>query len=63
MPNALDDHRVVQRTFAAAGFEARILHPFVTKQYRQPVDPGNKTDDTPRSASPTRSPTPRLSAR
>jgi len=39
-------HRVVQRTFAAAGFETRILHPFVTKQYRQPVDPGDKTDDT-----------------
>jgi transposase len=38
-------HRVVQRCFAAAGFETRILHPFVTKQYRQPVDPGNKTDD------------------
>jgi transposase len=39
-------HRLVQLTFAAAGFETRILHPFVTKQYRQPVDPGNKTDDT-----------------
>src|SRR5438067_3568594 len=39
-------HRVVQRAFMAAGFETRILHPFVTKQYRQPVDPGNKTDDT-----------------
>lgn len=39
-------HRVVQRTFVAAGFETRIIHPFVTKQYRQPVDPGNKTDDT-----------------
>lgn len=39
-------HRVVQRAFAAAGFETRILHPFVTKQYRQPVDPGIKTDDT-----------------
>jgi transposase len=38
-------HRLVQRSFAAAGFETRILHPFVTKQYRQPVDPGNKTDD------------------
>jgi transposase len=38
-------HRLVQRTCAAAGFETRILHPFVTKQYRQPVDPGNKTDD------------------
>jgi transposase len=39
-------HRIVQRAFAAAGFETRILHPFVTKQYRQGVDPGNKTDDT-----------------
>jgi len=39
-------HRLLQRTFAAAGFETRILHPFVTKQYRQPVDPANKTDDT-----------------
>jgi transposase len=39
-------HRIVQRAFTAAGFETRILHPFVTKQYRQPVDPGNKTDDT-----------------
>ncbi len=39
-------HRIVQRAFAAAGFETRIVHPFVTKQYRQPVDPGNKTDDT-----------------
>jgi transposase len=38
-------HRLVQQTFAAAGFETRIIHPFVTKQYRQPVDPGNKTDD------------------
>jgi transposase len=38
-------HKVVQRAFAAAGFETRILHPFVTKQYRVPVDPGNKTDD------------------
>ena len=38
-------HRVVQRAFGAGGFETRILHPFVTKQYRQPVDPGNKTDD------------------
>src|SRR6266581_3266262 len=38
-------HRLVQRTFAAAGFETRILHPFVTKQYRQGVNPGDKTDD------------------
>src|SRR5262245_61589331 len=39
-------HRLVQRTFAAAGFETRILHPFVTKQYRQCVDPAFKTDAT-----------------
>ncbi len=39
----------MQRTFAAAGFETRILHPCVTKQYRQlvsPTEPGNQTDDT-----------------
>jgi transposase len=39
-------HQIVQRAFAAAGFEARVIHPFATKQYRQPADPGNKTDDT-----------------
>src|SRR5260370_14269480 len=43
-------HRLVQRSFAAAGFETRILHPFVTKQYRQPVDPGTNTDDKDRAA-------------
>jgi transposase len=39
-------HRLVQRSFSSAGFETRIRHPFVTKHYRQPVDPGHKTDDT-----------------
>src|SRR3984893_10586734 len=39
-------HHVVQRAFAAAGFEVRIVHPFTTKQFRQPSDPGTKTDDT-----------------
>jgi transposase len=39
-------HRLVQRTFASADFDTRIVHPFVTSHYRQPVDPGNKTDDT-----------------
>jgi transposase len=39
-------HRVVQRAFAGAGYETRIIHPFATKQFRQPSDPGNKTDDT-----------------
>src|SRR5277367_4745896 len=38
-------HRLVQRTFHDADFETRIIHPFVTNLYRQPVDPGNKTDD------------------
>jgi len=39
-------HRVIQRAFTKAGFEVRIIHPFATKQYRQPANPGNKTDDT-----------------
>src|SRR5438445_9512991 len=39
-------HRPVQCAFAAAGFEVRIVHPFATKQFRQPSDPGHKTDDT-----------------
>lgn len=38
-------HRTVQRAFAGAGFDTRIVHPFATKQFRQPADPGNKTDD------------------
>lgn len=32
------------RAFQQAGFETRIVHPFATKQYRRPADPGNKTD-------------------
>jgi transposase len=43
-------HRVVQRAFNKTGFEVRITHPFATKQYRQPADPGNKTDNTDLSA-------------
>jgi transposase len=39
-------HKVVQRTFTEAEFEVRVVHPFATKQFRQPADPGNKTDDT-----------------
>jgi transposase len=38
-------HRPVQRAFRAAGFDTRIVHPFTTKQYRQPADPDDKTDD------------------
>jgi transposase len=43
-------HGPVQRTFGKAGFEVRIVHPYATKQYRLPADPGNKTDDTDLSA-------------
>ncbi len=39
-------HRPIQRALAKEGFEARIIHPLTTKQYRQPANPGNKTDDT-----------------
>ena len=35
-----------KRAFASAGFETRVVHPFATKQYRTPADPGNKTDET-----------------
>jgi len=39
-------HHVPQRAFRDAGFETRVVHPFTSKQYRQPADPDNKTDDT-----------------
>lgn len=39
-------HLPVKRAFSAAGFETRTVHPFATKQFRQPADPGNKTDET-----------------
>jgi transposase len=35
-----------KRAFARAGFETRVVHPFATKHYRMPADPGNKTDET-----------------
>src|SRR5262249_26337255 len=37
-------HRIVQRTFAAAGFETRTLHPLTTTSARRPVGRVNKTD-------------------
>ena len=37
-------HLPVKRAFANAGFDTRVVHPFATKQYRVPADPGNKTD-------------------
>jgi transposase len=39
-------HHPPKRAFAAAGFEVRIVHPFTTKQFRQPAHPDTKTDDT-----------------
>ena len=39
-------HLPPKRAFARAGFETRVVHPFATKQYRMPADPGNKTDET-----------------
>jgi len=39
-------HLPVKRALSRANFECRIVHPFATKQLRQPADPGNKTDDT-----------------
>src|SRR5512135_1700174 len=43
-------HQPVKRAFADAGFEVRTVHPFATKQFRLPADPGIKTDDTDLSA-------------
>ena len=39
-------HLPVQRAFQRAGYDVRLIHPFAVKQYRQPADPGNKTDTT-----------------
>jgi transposase len=38
-------HRPVQEAFRRASFETRLVHPFASKQFRQPADPDNKTDD------------------
>lgn len=39
-------HLPPKRAFARAGYETRVVHPFATKHYRVPADPGNKTDPT-----------------
>jgi len=38
-------HLPIKRALQHAGFEVRIVHPFATKQFRQPADPDVKTDD------------------
>src|SRR5882724_6647746 len=39
-------HHPIKNAFRAAGFETRLVHPYATKQFRQPDHPNNKTDDT-----------------
>ncbi len=43
-------HHPIKNAFSAAAFDTRVVHPYATKQFRQPSDPGNKTDDTDLSA-------------
>jgi transposase len=38
-------HRPVQRFFRGRGCDVRLVHPYASKQFRQPADPGDKTDD------------------
>jgi transposase len=38
-------HKPVQRAFRKAGFDTRIVHPFASNHYRQPLHPDLKTDD------------------
>ena len=39
-------HLPVKRAFVQAQFDTRLVHPLTSKQFRQPANPGNKTDDT-----------------
>ena len=39
-------HRPVKHTFAAAGFDTRIVHPSISRHYRQAADYDTKTDAT-----------------
>ena len=39
-------HHPVARAMKAAGFQVRVVHPYCTKHFRQPADPGTKTDST-----------------
>jgi transposase len=38
-------HHVTRDAFRRARFETRIVHPFVSKRFREPAAPDNKTDD------------------
>jgi transposase len=39
-------HVPVYHAFRREGFDTRLVHPLTSKQFRQPADPDNKTDDT-----------------
>src|SRR5207248_1533651 len=39
-------HQVPKRAWAAAGFDVRVVDPLATQRFRQPANPGDKTDDT-----------------
>jgi len=38
-------HHFIRDAFAKADYEVRLVHPFTTNRFRQPSDPGIKTDD------------------
>jgi len=38
-------HRPVQRFFRGRGHDVRLVHPYASKQFRQPAAPGEKTDN------------------
>jgi transposase len=38
-------HKPVQRAFRKAAFDTRLVHPFASSHYRQPMHPDSKTDD------------------
>lgn len=38
-------HHPVKNAFAKGDFETRLVHPYATKQFRQPANPDDKTDD------------------
>jgi transposase len=38
-------HHPVKNAFRRADFDTRLVHPYATKQFRQPADAGTKTDD------------------
>lgn len=39
-------HHLPQCAFRDAGWEVRLVHALASKHFRQPADPGNKSDDT-----------------